>query len=435
MKSEKTAQMSFETGEQVELILTDGSTVKGSVIQVKEKILHLKLKSGYNAGIGLDQIKEGKRVGTGQKMGKAPRKALPNDPKKPTIVILHTGGTIASRVDYKTGAVTSAFDPEDLLAMYPELFLHFNVKTEHISNMWSDDLRFGHYTKLAKSVESYVKKEKNLSGIIIGHGTDTMHYTAAALSFMLQNVPIPVILVGAQRSSDRPSSDARINLTSAAQFIHDGKFQGVAICMHENENDNTCVILLGTHARKLHTSRRDAFKSINVPPLARIQYPSGQVDWLQFPPKKTTQPFNPQTKMASKVGILKIHTNMHPEVFAPFEKFDGLVLEGTGLGHAPTFVSDKDNEENEDIKKALQKVIAKGCVVVMTSQCIHGRVNMNVYSKGVDLQKMGVIPGSDQLTEVAFVKLAWALGNFSKKEAIQLMSQNISGEMTDRFES
>lgn len=422
----------FEIGEEVEITLSDSSTIKGSVVQAKEKILHLKLKSGYNAGIALEKIKDVKRLGAGQKVGKAARKALPTDPKKPTIVILHTGGTIASRVDYKTGAVSSAFDPEDLLVMYPEIFEHFNVNAELISNMWSDDMRFDNYTAIAKAIEKNIKK--GVKGIIVGHGTDTLHYTAAALSFMFQNAPIPIMLVGSQRSSDRPSSDARVNLTSAANFIHAGGFQGVAICMHENENDDTCVILPSVNSRKNHTSKRSAFVAINSNPYARIFYPGGKVEWISPPKKSSNGSFAPQTKMAQKVALFKMHPNMHPESFAPFEKFDGLVLEGTGLGHAPTFVSDEGNKDNEKVKTALQKVIDKGCTVVMTSQCINGCVNMNVYDKGRDLQEMGISSGASMIPETAFVKLAWALGNFPKKDVPTIMATNIAGELVDRFE-
>ena len=431
-KSSSSTTKLLQSGNQVELTLTNQTTFSGTVVQCKNNVAELKLKNGYNAGIRLDHILSVKVIGTGQKVSKAvTARAVPVDPHKPTIVVLHTGGTIASRVDYKTGGVASSFEANDLLSMYPQLFTHFNVVTEHISNMWSDDMRFAQYTRMAKVIEKYMKQ--GVKGIIMGHGTDTLAYTAAALSFMIQNSPIPILVVGSQRSSDRPSSDARMNLVSAANFIHQTNFGGVAICMHENEHDDTCIILPANKSRKNHTSKRSAFEAVNTKPIARVHYPSGSIDIIT-PFTKPTSPCVIKTKLENKVGLIKIHTHMHPEQFKPYESFKGLVIEGTGLGHAPTAVSDELNRENEKIKKAIEKIIQKGCTVVMTSQCINGRVNMNVYDKGVELQRMGIIPGNDLLPETAFVKLAFVLANYPKSQVKEKMQENIAGEITNRSE-
>lgn len=421
----------LESGHQVELTLTNQTTLLGTVVQSKDNVVQLKLKNGYNVGIRLDHIKSIQVLATGMNVSKAAAKTVSTDPQKPTIVVLHTGGTIASRVDYKTGGVSSSFEANDLLSMYPELFMHFNVVTEHISNMWSDDMRFAQYTRMAASAEKHI--QQGVKGIIIGHGTDTLAYTAAALSFMIQNSPIPILLVGSQRSSDRPSSDARVNLISAANFIHQTNFGGVAICMHENEHDDTCVILPATKSRKNHTSKRSAFEAVNAKPLARIHYPSGQVEELTTLTKQN-QPLLIRTKLEEKVGLIKIYPNMHPEPFKAYEQFKGLVIEGTGLGHAPTMVSDSDNQENEKVRQAIEKIIQKGCAVVMTSQCVNGRVNMNVYDKGIQLQQMGIIPGNDMLPETAFVKLAFVLANYPKNQIKEKMQENLVGEITNRSE-
>ncbi len=314
------------------------------------------------------------------------------------------------------------------MGMFPELVEMANIRSRLIRNMWSDDMRFSHYQLLAREVAKEI--EKGCDGLIITHGTDTMHYTSAALSFMLQNLPIPVIIVGAQRSSDRPSSDAFLNLISAARFIVHSDYAGVAVCMHENISDNTCLILPGTKVRKMHTSRRDAFRPIDVTPIAIV---SDKIKFIKRDfMKKGKRKLNLLTKMEEKVGILKIHTNMSPEIFDFYSKYKGVILEGTGLGHTPLHVVDKETKIHEKIKNSIEKLCKKS-VVVMTSQTVYGRINMNVYDKGRDLQKLGVIPGGDMTSETAFIKLAWLLGNYGKK-AKEMIGKNLVGEISDRTE-
>ncbi len=406
-----------------------------------ENSIVIKLDSGYNIGIKYQKGVRVKRSRTKEpkeikkeaefEFGKwhaTLKKKMKFDPKKPTISILHTGGTLASRVDYRTGGVVSSFTPEDIVGMFPELVEMANIRSRLIRNMWSDDMRFSHYQLLAREVAKEI--EKGCDGLIITHGTDTMHYTSAALSFMLQNLPIPVIIVGAQRSSDRPSSDAFLNLISAARFIVHSDYAGVAVCMHENISDNTCLILPGTKVRKMHTSRRDAFRPIDVTPIAIV---SDKIKFIKRDfMKKGKRKLNLLTKMEEKVGILKIHTNMSPEIFDFYSKYKGVILEGTGLGHTPLHVVDKETKIHEKIKNSIEKLCKKS-VVVMTSQTVYGRINMNVYDKGRDLQKLGVIPGGDMTSETAFIKLAWLLGNYGKK-AKEMIGKNLVGEISDRTE-
>ena len=222
---------------------------------LNKDIIVLKLKNGYNIGIEKKRI-ESIKILKKHKETKIRKQKIRFNKNLPTISILHTGGTIASEVDYRTGGVIARFTPEELMAMFPELNNIANINSVFLSNMFSEDMRFKHYSIMAKAVVKEIRR--GVKGIIIGHGTDTMHYTSAALSFMLENLPIPVILVGAQRSSDRPSSDAAINLICAAEFIVKTDFTGVVICMHESLNDDNCVILPACKTKKLHTSRRDA---------------------------------------------------------------------------------------------------------------------------------------------------------------------------------
>jgi len=408
--------------------------------------LVLKLDSGYNIGIKFGKgvgirkperaepakIKEEEKFEI-EKSDKAARQEF--DKPKPTISILHTGGTIASRVDYRTGGVVSKFSPEDLLAMFPELKETANIKTRLVFSMFSEDMQFAHRQILAREIAKDV--ESGVDGIIVTHGTDTMHYTSAALAFMLQNLPIPVILVGAQRSSDRGSTDAAQNLLSAAYFIAHSDFAGVAICMHENASDGSCLILPATKSRKMHASRRDAFRPINSLPWARVNYAENKIEFLKndYRKKDKKRKVESKTKMEEKVALVKISPNFDGSLIDFFskKKYKGLVLEGTGIGHAPVTLLDKYTKRNQELFISLKKAVEKGMVVCMSSQTIYGRVDMNVYSTGRDLLKIGVVPCGDMLPETAFIKLAWLLGNFPKK-ARELMGKNLCGELSERTE-
>ncbi len=402
----------------------------------------LKLPSGYNIGIrhrGAKVTKVGheKHALAEQyaleKWRAGLKRSMSYDPGKPTISILHTGGTIASRVDYRTGAVFSSFTPADLVGMFPELTGIANVRSRLIRNMWSDDIRFGHYAIIAKEIAKEIKA--GADGIILTHGTDTLHYTAAALSFILQNLPVPVILVGAQRSSDRPSSDAGMNLICAANFIAKSDWAGVAACMHADSSDDICWILPPNKMRKMHTSRRDTFRPINANPIASIEYKTGKIQFTDTNHLKRDKlrRLKIMPKMEERVSILYIRPNMRPEQFDFYSKqrYKGLVIVGTGLGHTPLHVVDDLTKVHTKIKDALKK-LSKNCVVVMAPQTIYGRINMNVYNKGRDLLAIGVIPGADMTPETAFIKLAWLLGNYPRVRVEGLFRKNLAGEIGER---
>lgn len=422
--------MEAKPGDVIEVVTRD-EKLKGTLMPSASGSVVVKLDSGYNVGIDQKNVKEIKVIEK-LKSEKSPDYKMPEAKGLPTIVILHTGGTIASKVDYKTGAVVAKFTPEDIVKSIPELRNIANFKSVLVSNLQSESMRFGHYNLIAKAVEKELGHRPK--GIIITHGTDTLHYTSAALSFMLENIDIPVVLVGAQRSSDRGSSDAAINIISAARFIAHSDFKGVAVCMHASTNDDKCVILPGTKARKMHTSRRDAFKAINATPFAEVDYETGRIDWIN---RDFYRPFasfklRPIDEKI-KVGIIKTHTHTQPEDIAYFSNHKGLIVEGTGLGHSSTTAFDEISKINEKNKAELAKIAKKG-VVVLTSQCIFGRVNMNVYSPQKELLDIGVIPGLDMTTETAFIKLAWLLSNHPADEARKMMTQNLRGELVERTE-
>ncbi len=407
----------------------------------------IKLDNGYNIGIKFEsgtkieksknhepkKIMEEEKFELGGSLKAAEQKP---DKSKPTISILHTGGTIASRVDYRTGGVVSKFSPEDLLAMFPELTQMANIKTRLVFSMFSEDMQFAHHQILAKEIAK--EMESGADGIIVTHGTDTMHYTSAALAFMLQNLPVPVIFVGAQRSSDRGSTDAAQNLLSAAYFIANSDFSGVAICLHENTSDGSCLILPATKSRKMHASRRDAFKPINAAPWARVNFLDKKTEFMKkdYVKSDKKRKIEMKTKMEENVALVKISPNFDSSLIDFFskKKYKGLVLEGTGMGHAPVTLLDKYTKRNQELFISLKKAIKNGMVVCMASQTLYGRVNMNIYSTGRDLLNIGVIPCEDMLPETAFIKLAWLLGNFPKEEAKKMVGKNICGEISERTE-
>jgi glutamyl-tRNA(Gln) amidotransferase subunit D len=300
--------------------------------------------------------------------------------------------------------------------------------------MMSENMRFAHYNIIAKEIEAEIKA--GADGIIVTHGTDTLHYTSAALAFILEDLPVPVLLVGAQRSSDRGSSDAAYNLLSAATFIASSNFAEVAICMHKNMEDDLCWILPATKTRKMHTSRRDAFRPVNTKPFAEVNCRKKQINFLR---DNYTQKGDRKLKLKLfnekiKVGVVKCHTNMFAEEFEFFRGYDGIVIEGMGLGQIPNTKIDEFSAESEKILGAV-KELAKKIVVVLAPQTIYGRVNMNVYSEGRKNIEAGILGDyCDMTPETAFIKLAWLLSNYPKEEAKTLFSQSLRREISERTE-
>lgn len=418
--------MKLEIGQQISFSYK-GTRVTGTVLQREGGVL-LKLKSGYNMTVPLDELRDVEEVKVTPKR-RAPQSRPAPKQGLPKVHLLHTGGTIASRVDYETGAVIAQYTAEEVLQLYPELLSIADVTSTLVSNIQSEMARFAHWNLLIEAVQNAVAA--GAEGVIVTHGTDTLHYAAAALAFALKNIPIPVILVGSQRSSDRPSSDAKSNLLCAATFIAQSGFRGVGICMHESMSDDACVILPACRSRKMHTSRRDAFRPINDAPYARITYPDLVVEQVR-PYPEPAGPFEVKPFKKVKVGLFQLHPNLYAEELLVFEKFDGLVLGLFGIGHAPTMVTDEQNKEHAKILDVITK-LAKKLVVVGAPQTIYGRVNMQVYSPGRQLLEAGVLgQGCDVTPETAFVKLAWLLSNYDKREVRRLYGQNLRGECSPR---
>jgi glutamyl-tRNA(Gln) amidotransferase subunit D len=418
--------MMAEPGDLVE-VKTILETVQGILMpSFDENVLLIKLNTGYNVGFNRKNVLSVKLIEE-KKETITKEKEISKNPKLKTIAVLHTGGTIASKVDYRTGGVATEFSPAELISLFPELKNIANIESELISQMWSDDLRFAHFTLIAEKIEEYV--HHGVDGIIIGIGTDNLAVASAALSFIVEKSPVPIIFVGAQRSSDRGSSDAAMNVICAANFIVNSKFSGVAICMHSGSSDNSCYILPANKTYKLHSSRRDAFKPVNSDAIAEINYVSGKIKFFTKHYATKCKELIIKPKMEEKVGLLKIHVNMFPEQFEFFQGYKGLIIEGTGLGHTPGQVPNDLCTIHQRIYPAIKELINSGCVVVMTTQCIFGGVNMHVYDKGRDLLNLGVISGEDMLANAALVKLSWLLGNYDIKEVKNLIDKNLRGEI------
>jgi len=387
--------------------------------------LILKLGSGYNIGVKFDNKTEIRRVGKGQKLGVIPKLKIKRAKKLPDVSIVATGGTIGTHVDYKTGGVFMCRSPEEILSTTPEIGEIIDLKsTQRPFTLASEDLSYKDWQKMAKSIA----KELNSGcrGVMVTHGTDILHYSTIAMSFMLRNLSKPVAFVGAQRSPDRGSFDGSMNLICASHLTGYSDIGEVCLVMHGTSNDNYCLVNRGSRVRKLHTSRRDAFQSVNEKPIAKI-WPNGKIEktgieYTKFENKKVKV----DDKWEPKVALVKVFPGSDPSVIDWYldKKYKGLVIEGFGLGHVPTGQSGTEMGKF-DPKMSwvpyIQKSIDKGVTVMITSQTIFGRVNPYVYKNLRLVSETGAIYAEDMLTETTLVKLSWVLGHTKNKEKIKEM--------------
>ncbi|MCS3901455.1 Glu-tRNA(Gln) amidotransferase subunit GatD [Methanococcus voltae] len=410
------------------------TTYKGTVMPcLKDDVIMIKMSSGYNAGIKKEKIEEIKILSAGETPKHVKTELnIKKEKKLKNISIISTGGTVASRVDYKTGAVHPAFTADDLIRAVPELLSIANISGKAVMNILSENMLPAYWKEVAEHIENEIKN--GADGIVIAHGTDTMHYTASALQFMVKS-NVPIILVGAQRSSDRPSSDAALNLIASTKFATEG-LSGVYVLMHGENGDEYCYLHKSVKVRKLHSSRRDAFKSVNAQPVAKMNMLSKNkktnekdykieyiADERELKQNITDNSSNVEinTNLEEKVALLKIYPGINSDILKYYTDngYKGIILEGTGLGHAP-----------ETLFNGIKYAIDNGLLVAMTTQTINGRVNMNVYSNGVELQKMGVISCEDMSAETALVKMMYLLANYNLEEVKELIGKNTVGEIT-----
>jgi len=407
-------------------ITTSRGTYTGIILPRSETAdpLHivLKLRSGYNIGIAASNIEKITTTGRKEAHYKIPEKEFPYDPRKPRVKLLGTGGTIASRLDYRTGAVIPAFSPGELYGSVPELADICNLETEKLYGVFSENMGPEQWRGTAEAIGREI--QRGVQGIVIGHGTDTMHHTAAILSFMVQNSPVPIVMVGSQRSSDRPSSDAALNLMHSVKAAAEGDIAEVMVCMFGPTSDTYGLLHRGTRVRKMHSSYRSTFRTIGDIPIAMVSRESITPLRRDYKRRRGDKEVTVNTAFEEKVSIVYYYPNMRPDIIDSLidNEYKGIVIAGTGLGHV-----------NKPLYPALKRAKEKNIAVYMTVQTLWGYVQMYVYDTGRDMMELGVVPTANMLPEVAYVKLGWALGQSSDLEKVmKIMLTPIAGEITDR---
>jgi len=407
----------FQPGDKVAL-QTKGKLWKGHALESHDsEVILLKLSSGYNIGIREREIIDAKVLEKSKPLEKEEVK-LEQNKKLPNVALIILGGTISSRLDPKSGGVIST-DIEDILNIAPEIKKICNPIITSPFIKWSENMSFTDWKKIAETCEEKLNN-KTIDGIIITHGTDFLHYTAAALSFFLKDLNKPIALTYSQRSIDRASTDASLNLICAAKYAT-SDIAEIAIVGHENTNDESCIAMPGTSVRKMHTSKRDAFKIINNEPIARIS--EDKLEILREFNARNNKKVKLDTKFTDRVASIKITPGQDPAILEYYEQqeYKGIILEVSGIGQVPT-----QNAKFNWLPK-IKKAIDNGITICATAQTIFGTLNPNIYSAGRDLQKTGIIFLDGMTSETALIKLGWVLGhkNWNPKEK---MLENISNE-------
>ena len=399
---------------------------KGTVLPRSENDddLHIVMKiiTGYNIGVDIKTITNMKETGYKKANYKIPEKEFPITPGLPQVKLFGTGGTIASRLDYRTGAVIPAFSPGELYGAVPELADICNLTTEKIFAVFSENMGPAQYIALAKAIGREI--ENGIDGIVIGHGTDTLHHTGAALTFMVQNSPVPIVLVGSQRSSDRPSSDAALNLQHAMKAAGHSDIAEVMVCMFGPTSDEYGLLHKGTRVRKMHSSYRSTFRTIGDVPLAMINKKEITHIKKDYKPRRKDKNVTIMPYFSDKVTMIYYYPGMKPDTIDALVDagYKGIIIVGTGLGHV-----------NKELYPAIERATAKGVCMYMTLQTIWGYVHMFVYDTGRDMMAKGIIPTGNMLPEVAFIKLGWALGQTDDLEKVkEIMLTPINDEITTR---
>jgi len=420
-----------EPGDRVEIIFRDRKNIeKGVLLESHDKgVLLLKLDSGYNLGLKKEDISEIKIIEK-QKQVKGDGGELKSSGKKPVIDFYLTGGTISSKLDPKTGGNTWLIDAKELFGVYPEIFEIADVRVKSPFMKASEDMDYKDWMILAKLIGKSLN-DSQVKGVIVSHGTDFLHYTSAALSFMLGKLNKPVVLTYSQRSSDRGSSDSRLNLICSAHAAL-SDIAEVVLVGHANLDDEYCYALKGVKVRKMHSSRRDTFRPINCKPIAKV-WGEGKIEMLRNNINKRSKK-NGKVKVDAvfdeKVGLVKFYPGQDPKILDYYRKnFKGIIIEVSGLGHVIS------GGRNNWLPK-LKEVIGKGLLVYAAPQTIYGRLDGYVYGNGRKLLDTGVVYLKDILPETALVKLGWVLGHKSWRGSVataKKMTENIAGEFNERL--
>ncbi|MCX6767562.1 MAG: Glu-tRNA(Gln) amidotransferase subunit GatD [Candidatus Micrarchaeota archaeon] len=387
----------------------------------------VKLDSGYNVGIRFDAAVKISRLGKGAELGKFPSLSFKQKAGLPEVALIATGGTIAARLDYQTGGVTWLMEPSNLFALAPELSQIARFKVQKPFLIASENMCGKHWMKMAEAVGKEINS--GVDGVMVTHGTDFLHFSSAALSFMLGKIPVPVAFTYAQRSSDRGSCDSPMNLVCAAHFAAKADAAEVVLVGHAESSDSYCFALRGTKVRKMHTSRRDAFRPINDSPLAKV-WPDGRIELADGVRKRSKGRVSVDAVFEEKTALVKYHPGADPGLIDFFvdKKFRGIVVEAGALGHIAT----EDSEHNW--LPSLKRAIEEGVVVCFAPQTLYGRLHPFVYDEARKVHALGVVYCEDMLPETAFVKLGFLLGHdLDNKQVRKKMTENLAGEINPRL--
>ncbi len=394
--------------------------------------LTIKLVNGYNVSYPLSMVESLVSVGDAIKVD-SPTTSIQQNQELPKVTIIHTGGTIASKVDYTTGAVIARFEPEELLASVPEILEIANIEAIKIGNMWSDDIRPIHWNKMIDACQEAF--DSGSVGVVITHGTDTLHISAAALSFAFAgNGGRPagrIVFTGSQRSSDRASSDATENLLSAVYWAANGpevsgNGDAAVTVMHAGSGDGVCAVSPGVGVRKMHSTRRDAFKMVNGERISEITISKDKLTHSPVAKHEPREISNP-TKYDLNIRIAQFIAgpHLHADLLEAAQNsgYSAIIIQGTGLGHLPIENPTGDAPENDKLAEVIKNT---SIPIIIANQCINGPVDLNVYSKGRNQQEIGVLGhGSTCSPEALLTKIHWALSN---RKGLEVLSQNLCGE-------
>ncbi len=384
--------------------------------------LVLKMITGYNIGIRHDNVHSIEQRGSKKAHYKIPEKEFPYDEDKPNVTILGTGGTIASRLDYRTGAVIPAFTPGELFGAVPELADIANITTRKLFGVFSENMGPHQWKVLAENIRKEI--EGGVRGIVIGHGTDTMHYTAATMSFMVQNNPVPIVCVGSQRSSDRPSSDAARTLIGSVDTAANSDIAETVVTMYGTTSDHFLYIHPGTRVRKMHSSYRNTFKTLGDIPLGKVEDGNFTYYKNDYKKRRNDTEVDIYPDFEERISILYYYPNMDPDILESLidKGYKGIIIAGTGLGHV-----------NKPLYDPIQRANEEGISMFMSVQTLYGYTQMFVYDTGRDLMARGVVPLENMLPEVAYCKLGWVMGQTQDRETVKkMMLTPIAREITPR---
>ena len=389
-------------------------------------IIVVKLKNGYNIGVLYSEIKDLEII----EMKKPEASSISSEKivqrkDLPKIIVVGTGGTIASKIEYETGAVKPSTSVDELIEAIPEVLDIAYIESETLFNILSENMRPEYWEIIAERIYNYMRDE-TYKGVIVTHGTDTMSFTASAIAFAIQRKNIPIVFVGSQRSSDRPSSDAALNFIGAVITTVKAPFAESVIAMHHETSDTKIAVSRGVKTRKMHTSRRDTFRSINARPLALVDPFKKDMELIEkeYIPRSKEEPIL-MNGFDKKVALIYSYPGIDPEIleFLIEKKYRGIVIAGTGFGHVPEYMI-----------PVIRKAINNNIAVAVTSQTLYGRVNLSVYQTGREMLRAGVIPCEDMLPETAYVKLSWTLYRTDNIESVRkIMLTNYVYEMNPRL--